>query len=159
MVIRSVAPPKFQPLARPASQAPPPYDEEFPPEDQRRIRLLTGGGAVAGSVALGLGTSYFEGPTETLVGFAQGSIAGAAVGAAAGAAIATWLLSDPDTQGRIGLAIVGGALGGVTGLLVGGVAGAYVGNAGGNVIGYIAGAALGAGTGYIAGRLTSRAPV
>ncbi|MBI3924166.1 MAG: hypothetical protein HY319_01370 [Armatimonadetes bacterium] len=137
----------------------PPEQPELPgfpaDEDMAKIRNLTVAGAVVGSLAVGLGTMPLMGPTETLVGMACGSISAAAAGAGAGAILSTSILSDPGHQGRIGLALVGGALGGVLGLGLGLFAGAYIGNSGYNALGFAGGAVAGAAAGYLAGRLST----
>lgn len=122
------------------------------PKDAVVIGTSTVLGAAAGAALLGLATAAATGATETLLGLVQGGVAGAGLGIVGGAVLSTAMLAKPGTQGRIGLAIVGGALGGVAGLATGAFAGAYLGHAFGNAIGYAGGAVAGGATGYFASR-------
>ena len=122
------------------------------PRDAFIISGSTVAGTLVGSLALGYATSAVRGASGTLLGMAQGGIAGAGLGILGGAVISTALLSHPETQGRIGLALVGGAVGGVAGMATGLLAGAYLGSAGGNLVGYAAGAVAGAATGFFVSR-------
>lgn len=126
----------------------------FPTDgDNATIRNYTIAGGVAGALAVGFGTMPFTGTTEALLGLTTGAISGLALGIGTGAIVGTALLSKPGEPGRMGMAVVGGALGGVVGGVIGTLTGAYIGHAGFNVLGFTAGGAAGAAGAYVAARL------
>lgn len=158
MVIRPTSQMPIQ-VARPASAsalaAAARGDRFEPGADPRLLVGATVGGAGAGALVLGFGSKYFSGPTEVLLGMANGSVVGAAAGGAIGAVVATALVQSKDdgrSRGSIGAALLGGAMGSAGGLVSGALLGAYVGHAAGNVLGFAAGAALGGGAAYLAAR-------
>lgn len=133
-----------------------------PGADRAKLAAATAGGAVAGSVALGLGTKFLSGPSEVLLGMVNGSVTGAALGGVLGAVVAS-SMGRPDSDGRssgsIGTALVGGALGTAGGFLSGTLLGAYVGHACGNILGFAAGGVVGGAAAYVLARrrLTAQA--
>ncbi len=145
--------------ANPRQPSPPPVSRKADvleifdnPKDGVIIGASTALGALAGAAALGFGTAAATGATETLLGLVQGGIGGAGLGIVGGAVLSTAMLAKPGTQGRIGLAVVGGALGGLAGLAVGAMTGAYIGHAAGNLVGFVGGAVGGGAAGFFTAR-------